>query len=101
MEPLQRKLTPEELDRLAAGDVAQIAKQRSVQDVAAEAALRRWCVEQAVKVVSGVALPPSAPNSTVNISVDVASVARDIFNFVDTEVRRTDDAKKEARQGAS
>jgi hypothetical protein len=82
LEPTQRKFTPEEHAQLTALQQRQAGRELDARLAASEMALRQWCVEQAVTVVKGIALPPSAPNATINVSIDTMSVAKDIFDFV-------------------
>jgi hypothetical protein len=82
MEAIPRKLSPEELVHLTAAERRQLGSEFDARKAVAEIKLRQWCVEQAVAVVKGISLPPSAPNATVNVNIDVVSVAKDIFNFV-------------------
>ncbi len=50
----------------------------SAQDAAA---LRRWCIEMAIKCIEEIKLP-STGNSTNNINIDPVQVARQFYEFM-------------------
>ena len=67
LEPTQRKFTLEEHAQLVQMQARQAGRDLDARVAASEIALRQWCVEQALKVQTG---------------VDTVPLAKDILDFV-------------------
>jgi len=98
MEPKQREFTPEELATITAQQAKLLGKALDAPRIAQEIKLRQWCVEQAIRTIEAIKIPEPArgkDSTTVNINVDVCSIAVNILAFVSSPLY----AKKEAPGG--
>jgi len=84
MEPKAREFTPDELVAITSQQAKMEGRKLDAVRIAQEMRLRQWCVEQAVKTIDNMQLPPPRPGggSTININLDVCSIARNILDFV-------------------